>query len=371
MGNIEMVRIGIIGIGFMGMTHFEGANRFKDDPKSGRRRIAGSKLKNGKVTAIATRNSKKLDGDWRSIQGNFGPPGALNDLSGIKTYSDYHDLLADPDIDLIDICLPVEQHEQVALEAIKAGKNVIVEKPISVDLKAANRMVTAAEKANVQLMVAHVLPFFPEFEFALSTVASGKYGKLRAAHFRRVIAPPAWSSSLSDFRNAGGWGVDLHIHDNHLISTLCGVPKQVFSQGTLIEGFVNHVHSNYVYDDPDLAVSCVSGGIAAQGLAFAHGFELFLEEATIAFSAGTYDGEWKVDRELTLMTNKGRKVATPKLKGGSEWCSAFTAELQAAVDGVAAGKAPETLSGAMARDALKLCYAEAKSISSGRLVKVS
>ena len=95
-----MVRIGIIGLGFMGMTHFEGANRFKDDSNSGRRRISGSKLKNGKVTAIATRNSKKLDGDWRSIQGNFGPPGALNDLSTIKTYSDYHDLLSDPDIDL-------------------------------------------------------------------------------------------------------------------------------------------------------------------------------------------------------------------------------------------------------------------------------
>lgn len=366
-----MVRIGIIGLGFMGMTHFEGANRFTDDPESGRRRIAGSKLKHGKVTAISTRSPKKLDGDWRSIQGNFGPPGALNDLSSIKTYGDYRDLLVDPEIDLVDVCLPVEQHEQVVLEAIKAGKDVIVEKPISVDLKAANRMVNAADKAGVQLMVAHVLPFFPEFAFALSAVNSGKYGKLKAAHFRRVIAPPAWSSSLSDFRNAGGWGVDLHIHDNHFISTLCGVPRQVFSQGTLIEGFVNHVHSNYVYDDPDLAVSCVSGGIAAQGLAFAHGFEVFLDNATIAFSAGTYDGEWMVDRELTLITNKGKKVTSPKLKGGTEWCSAFTAELQAAVDGVRSGKTPETLSGAMARDALKLCYAEARSVASGRITKVS
>ena len=366
-----MVKIGIIGIGFMGMTHFEGANRFRDDPKTGRRRIVGSKLKNGRVTAIATRNPKKLDGDWRSIQGNFGPPGALNDLSKINTYADYRELLADPDIDLVDICLPVEQHEQVAIEAIKAGKHVLVEKPISVDLKAADRMVRAAEKAGVQLMVAHVLPFFPEFDFVLSTVASGKYGKLRAAHFRRVIAPPAWSSSLADFRNAGGWGVDLHIHDNHFISTLCGVPKQVFSRGTLVEGFVNHVHSNYVYEDPELAVSCVSGGIAAQGLNFAHGFELYLDEATIVFDGGTYDGEWSTDRELTLITNRGKKVKTPKLKGGSEWCSAFTAELQTAVDGVVSGETPRMLSGALARDALKLCYAEAKSIASGRVAKVS
>jgi len=366
-----MVRIGIIGIGFMGMTHFEGATRFKDDPASGRRKIAGSKLKNGRVTAIATRSPKKLDGDWRDIQGNFGPPGGLNDLSKIKTYSDYQELLADPDIDLVDICLPVEQHEKVATEAIKAGKHVLVEKPISVDLKAAERMVNAAEKAGVQFMVAHVLPFFPEFRFALDTVTSGKYGKLKAAHFRRVIAQPTWSSDLADFRKLGGWGIDLHIHDNHFISTLCGVPSQVFSRGTLVEGYVNHVHSNYIYDDPDVAVSAVSGGIAAAGLNFAHGFEIYLDDATIVFEAGTYDGEWCTDRELTLITSgRGKKVRTPKLKGGTEWCAAFTAELQAAVDGVASGETPTMLSGALARDALRLCYAEAKSISSGRVAKV-
>ena len=50
-----MVRIGLIGLGFMGMTHFEGAR----------------KVKGGKVVAIATRDKKKLAGDWTSIQGNF------------------------------------------------------------------------------------------------------------------------------------------------------------------------------------------------------------------------------------------------------------------------------------------------------------
>ena len=366
-----MVRIGIIGVGFMGMTHFEGATRLKDDAKSGRRVITGSKLKNGKVTAIATRNAKKLDGDWRSIQGNFGPPGGHNDLSSLKKYSEYKDLLADPEIDLVDICLPPDLHEQVAVEAVRAGKHVLVEKPISIELDSAVRMVREAEKAGVQIMVAHVLPFFPEFAFAADAVRSGQYGKLLAGHFRRVIATPDWSAGMGDFRKVGGWGIDLHIHDNHFISSICGVPKQVFSRGTLVDGFVNHVHTSYVYDDPDLAITAVSGGIAAKGLEFAHGYELFLEDATIAFSAGTYGGEWVVERPLTLITNKGKKVREPKLKGGTEWCSAFTAELQAAVDGIQSGTTSEMLSGALARDALKVCYAEAKSISTGRAVKVN
>lgn len=138
-----------------------------------------------------------------------------------------------------------------------------------------------------------------------------------------------------------------------------------------MDGLVNHVHTSYVYDDPNIAVTCVSGGIAAKGLNFAHGFEIYLENATVVYGGGTYDGQWVMDRSLTLITNSGKKVTTPKLKGGTEWCSAFTAELQAASDGLASGQIPPMLSGTMARDALKLCYAEAKSISSGKLVKVS
>lgn len=366
-----MIRVGVIGIGFMGMTHFEGATRFEQDSSTGRRRICGSKLRGAEISAIATRNPTKLDGDWRSIQGNFGPPGGLNDLSSIKTYSDYHELLADPDIDLVDVCLPTDQHEAVVLESIAAGKHTLVEKPIAVELEAADRMVNAAEKAGVNLMVAHVLPFFPEFSFAAETIQSGKFGKLKAAHFRRVIAPPDWSSDMSDFRKLGGWGVDLHIHDTHFIGTVCGVPKRVFARGSLVDGFVNHVHSSYVYDDPDLAVTCVSGGIAASGLDFAHGFELYLEDATIVFGGGTYAGEWVTDRTLTLITNDGEKVTNPELSGGEEWCSAFTAELQSAVDGITTGNVPAMLSGTLARDALRLCYAEAKSIATGSLVEVN
>jgi len=352
-----MVRIGIIGLGFMGYTHFEGAR----------------KLKGGKVTAIATRNPKKLAGDWTGIQGNFGPPGGHVDLSKVKKYEDYHDLLNDPDIDLIDICLPTEHHETVTLEAIKAGKNVLVEKPIAVDMQAANRMVKAAEKAGTLLMVAHVLPFFPEFNFAAECISSGKYGKLLAAHLRRVITPPKWSRDMADFRRLGGWGIDLHIHDNHFIGAVCGVPEKVFSRGILRKGLVNHVHSQYVYDDPDLAVSCVSGGIAAGGLQFGHGFEMYFEKATVVYDAGTYgvgkNEEWVVNRPLSLITDDG-KVREPKLKGGTEWCAAFTAELQMAINGVKAGEEPRMLSGELARDALKLCYAEAKSIDTGRAVKV-
>ncbi len=243
-----MTRIGIIGIGFMGMTHFEGAKG----------------LKGAKVAAIATRSEKKLKGDWSDIQGNFGPRGSsTTDLSGIKTYSDHRELLADPDIDLVDICLPTDQHEQITLEALAAGKHVLVEKPIAIELDAADRMVAAAREAQETADGRTCTSVLSRVPLGAETVASGMYGKLLGASFRRVITPPDWSNDMSDFRKLGGWGIDLHIHDNHFIGLVCGVPQAVFSRGILKEGFVNHVSTQYVYDDGELAVNSVSGGIAA------------------------------------------------------------------------------------------------------------
>src|SRR5438552_7935049 len=110
-----MIRIGIVGIGFMGMIHY----------------LAAQKLKGAKVTAICSRDAKKRAGDWRGIRGNFGPPGQMMDLSNIKTHATLDALLADSAIDVVDICVPTDQHPSAAIAALKAGKHVLVEKAIA------------------------------------------------------------------------------------------------------------------------------------------------------------------------------------------------------------------------------------------------
>ncbi|MCA8986209.1 MAG: Gfo/Idh/MocA family oxidoreductase [Planctomycetaceae bacterium] len=347
------MNIGIVGLGFMGMTHFEAARS----------------VKSIKVHAIATRDAKKRKGNWSSIQGNFGPRGSSNvDLTDVKTYSDYHELLQDPEVDLVDICLPIPQHEEVAIEALKAGKHVLVEKPITVEVAAGQRMVKAAEKAGKHLMVAHVLPFFPEFRFLAECIRQGKYGSLQALNIRRVICPPQWLNLPDDLPSLGGFGIDLHIHDNHFISATCGMPKAVFSVGMLEAGYVNHTQTNYVFDKGPV-VTCVSGAIAASGLEFAHGYQAFFDDATIEFDAGTYGKEWVVNRPLTVMTKSGR-LQTPTLKGGSEWYSAFAEELKGAALALKSGEVPADLSAVHALNGLKLCHAEKKSIETGKLVPI-
>ena len=340
-----MVRIGIVGVGFMGMIHY----------------LAARKLVGAQVTAICSRDEKKLSGDWRDIQGNFGPRGEMMDLSALKKYRDFDAMLADPEIDLVDICNPTHLHPQFAIKALAAGKHVLVEKAIALKADDADAMVAAARKAGKLLMVAHVLPFFPEFAFAAQAIRGGAFGKLLAAHFKRVISKPDWSTDIGDAAKTGGPAVDLHIHDTHFIGLVCGVPTQVFSVGTVEQDAVTYLTTSYLYGPGGPAVTCSSGAIAMKARAFVHGYEIYLEKATLVYESGTCP--------LTVLHVDGRSEQ-PKLAGGDEATAAFALEIQAAIDGVKAGREPDLLSGQLARDALVLCHREIESVKTGKAVTV-
>ncbi len=340
-----MVRIGIVGIGFMGRIHF----------------LAGQKLNGGRVRAICSRDPAKRAGDWRNTRGNFGPEPGYVDLTGITTYERVDQLLADPDIDLIDICTVTDQHAPLALAALKAGKHVIVEKSIALTLADADAMVQAAKNAGKLLMVAHVLPFFPEFRFAAEAIASGRYGRVLAADFKRIISQPDWSADIGDAAKTGGPAVDLHIHDTHFIGLVCGVPQAVFSVGTVEKDAVTYLTTSYLYGPGGPAVTCSSGALAMNGRPFVHGYEIYLEKATL-----TYDS---YGIPLTLLSADGQAMQ-PKVEGSGDPLAAFTQELQAAVEAVQSGQEPALLSGKLARDALALCHCEIESVKTGQPVNV-
>lgn len=346
-----MVKIGIIGIGFMGMIHYYGIQR-----------VPGAE-----VVAICTRDAKKLNGDWTGIQGNFGPRGGIEELSHIRKYSEIDALLADEEIDFVDICLPTQLHKSVSMASLNAGKHTLVEKPISIAIDDANEIVALAEKKNKHFMVAHVLPFFAEYAYAKSIVESGEYGALVGAHFKRIISKPSWSRELADVEKSGGPGIDLHIHDTHFIQLLCGVPDAVFSQGKLAGGnFVDYVTTQYIYNDKELAVSCSSGAVSQPGRAFSHGFEIYLEKATLLYDFATLGGEPVTAVPLTLLDESGE--VQPVDLGDADPVDAFAAELRYAVEAIDRGEEPTALSGVGARDALLLCYKEAESIKTGEIV---
>lgn len=348
-----MVGIGIVGIGFMGMIHF----------------LAARGLTGGRVVAVCSRDPKKLAGDWTSIRGNFGPPGEQMDLSGVAPYADFDRLLADPNIGLVDLCVPNDEHARLAIRALEAGKDVLVEKPIALNLADADAMLAAARGSGRKLMVAHVLPFFPEFAFALDAAKSGRYGRLLAAHLTRVISKPDWSGGISDADRSGGPAIDLHIHDSHFVNVLCGVPQRVRSRGVVEGAAVVHLTTQYDFDGSEApAVSAISGAISQKGREFAHGYEIYLERATLSFAfAATADAPQA--NPLAVILPDGT-VGRPDLGPGDPIAS-FTTELEAAVSAVASGDEPEALSGHLARQALAVCLAEVESVKTGVPVRIA
>jgi predicted dehydrogenase len=328
----------------MGMIHF----------------LAARSLQGAQVMALCSRDRKKLDGDWTGIRGNFGPAGTHMDLGGLQRYEAFEQMLADPNLDLIDVCTPTHLHAPMALAALRAGKHVLVEKALALTTADADAMVAAARQAGKQLLVAHVLPFFPEFAFAIRSVRERSHGALLGAHFKRVISRPDWSDDIADASKTGGPAVDLHIHDTHFIRLLAGMPRAVCATGVSAGAAVEYLNTSYLYSPRGPGLSCASGAVAQNGRPFVHGYEIYLERATLTYDSGGIP--------LTVFTADG-KSTSPEL-GSGDPVEAFTRELQTAVDGIRTGQEPDLLSGQLARDALVLCHKEIESVQKGEVVAV-
>ena len=348
-----MIRVGIAGIGFMGMIHYH----------------AYQKVRGAKVTAICEIDPKRLAGDWRSIKGNYGPAGTKMDLGGIARYDHLDELIADPDIDLIDVCLPPGLHADTTTAALGAGKHVFCEKPIALSTADADRMVKAAAKAGKLLSIGHVLPFFSQYQFAYRTAMDGQYGRVLGGYFKRVISDPLWISGYYDPAVFGGPAIDLHIHDAHFIRLLFGMPKGVQSVGRMRGEVAEYFNTQFHFDDPDLVVAATCGVINQQGRPFTHGFEIHFEKATLIYDDLAALGvSQDPGRPVTVLTDDG-KVKRPKLRLGDE-IVAFAAEINEVVTAVTTGTPSSMLDGTLARDALLLSHKQTESIRRGRVVKI-
>ena len=209
------MRIAVLGLGFMGSTHLK----------------AIKNIPTARLAAVMDADEQRLSGDLSAIQGNLGGPGEKMDFSGVARYKTAGEALADPDVEAVDVCLPTDLHAGVALEALRAGKHVLVEKPMALDGASADCLVEEAERGNRVLMAAQVLRFFPEYQAARRLVKSGELGAVRSALFRRRCAAPAWSQWLADPSKSGGGVFDLLIHDVDYCLHALGRPEAVEAHG--------------------------------------------------------------------------------------------------------------------------------------------
>jgi len=336
------VRVGLLGIGFMGKCHFE---------------VYG-KTKGAKVAAIADVDPKKRSGDWSGIAGNIGGAGAKTNLSGVRVYSRAEDMIADPDVDVIDITLPTYMHAKHAMMAMRAGKHVICEKPMAIDSKEGAKMVAAAGKAKRSLFVAHCIRFWPQYEVARGIVKSRKYGKTISATFRRVSLNPTWSwrNWLQDPKKSGLSALDLHIHDSDFVLYCFGRPGSVTSHSAGFKaGRIDHIVTSYNYG-PNQLVVADGAWEYPPGFGFEMSFIIAMEKATLVFGP---------DMSLTLHPQRGKSRAIEVPPGDG-----YQRELAHFIDCIAKGRKSDVVSPESALASVRLVECEVKSALTGKTVPV-
>ena len=274
-----MLKVGLIGCGFMGAMHANCYNNIKD----------------ATVVAVADVRREKAE--------------ELAKLSGAEIYATGKELIEKADVDVIDICLPTYLHAEHALLAMDKVKYVFVEKPVTLTVEEGKALLEKAAKTGAEVQVGQVIRFWDEYVELAKIVKSGKYGKVVNANFRRLSPIPTWGWQdwLFDISKSGGAGQDLHVHDIDYVLSLFGEPKQFLSAKSTLGRENDYVSTLMKYDD--FVVSVEGTWALPTTYPFTATFRVVFENAVLENAGG----------KLMCYTNEGAEqvvIEKVQLEGG-------------------------------------------------------
>ncbi|PHM56778.1 putative oxidoreductase [Xenorhabdus sp. KK7.4] len=223
---MKEIRIGLIGAGYIGRAHAiayaQAPTVFPLKGKLIREMIAG-------ITPELAQTQAK-------------------ELGFLRSTGDWRELVADPDIDVVDICTPNFLHKEMALEAIKHGKHIYCEKPLALNSHDAKQMVAAATIAGVKTLVGFNYMKNPTAQLAKEIISNGEIGEVvhfYGTHNEDYMADPLSPIHWHCFKNEAGLGAlgDLGAHIINMaqylvgdITTVCGDMKTIVKVRPEISG---------------------------------------------------------------------------------------------------------------------------------------
>ncbi len=192
------VRWGVIGLGWFGEIHAD--------------TLAG--MPGIELAALCTRRPQRLD--------------ELADRYQVAArYTDYRELLADPSIDAVGITTHINDHREIAVAALQAGKHVFLEKPMAPTVDDCNQIVEAAQQGEGLFMVGHICRFDPRVALAKQAIDEGRLGRIISMHARRNLSKAIGEANLDKISALMGDG----IHDADLMLWFTGAaPESVYAQ---------------------------------------------------------------------------------------------------------------------------------------------
>ena len=280
-----MLRVGLIGCGFMGTMH---ANCYKN-------------IEGVEIVALADLRREKAE--------------ELAAGTNATLYSEGKDLIANAELDVIDICLPTYLHAEYALLAMEKVKYVFVEKPVTLTVKESKALLKKQAETGAQVQVGQVIRFWDEYVELKKILDTGKYGKVVNANFRRLSPRPTWgwNSWLLDTSLSGGAGQDLHIHDVDFALSIFGKPSKFYT--VRANGGETNSYVNTLLQYPDKAVS-VEGTWDLPGThPFEATFRVVCEKAVIENAGGKFMLYTEDGAEEIVIEKK--ELAGEAFKGGN------------------------------------------------------
>lgn len=192
------LNVGVIGLGIMGIRHAQVIHRMP--------------LVN--LKAICDANKERLDKYSREF--------------GVKSYTDYKEILADEEIDAVSICLPDNMHLDAIKAAIAAKKHIMVEKPITTKLDESKEILELVNNYEKVFTVGHILRYDPRFSEMKKYVSEGKIGEIVHLYCRRnsPVTGPLHYVGFSDL------SMHVMIHDIDMVNWIFdSEPVKVYAKG--------------------------------------------------------------------------------------------------------------------------------------------
>ncbi|MEU4294539.1 Gfo/Idh/MocA family oxidoreductase [Kribbella sp. NPDC026596] len=285
----------------------------------------------------------------------------LAEQYGLEVTASLEGCLAEAEF--VDIVTPSPTHKEIALAAIKAGKNVICEKPLTLTAADSHEVIDAAQAAGVRLYPAHVVRYFPAYKAAYDAIQAGRIGDVAVARFFRQASSPAGAGWYRDVARSGGVIMDLMVHDLDQARWLCGEVTSVYAvqNPPTVDGIspVNvAAHVTLTHDTG--AISHCRATWGATGTTFQSGFQVagstgvlkYTSNSDLGFSEELQDG------------GAGGDLLIPESTLGE---SPYLTQLRELAIGLRGGPEPRVL-GLDGATAVYLAEAARASMESGRAV---
>ena len=156
----QKVNIAVVGLGFMGVTHIKA---YLDIPEA-------------RIVAVCDAVRLPVNGILAGVAGNVKKTDDINLGPNVKVFRKIEEVLSDPEVQLVDICTPTPLHPEQAIAALKAGKNVLCEKPLARTSALARKILKTQKSAPGFLMPAMCMRFWPGWSWLKKVVEEQTYG---------------------------------------------------------------------------------------------------------------------------------------------------------------------------------------------------